>query len=172
MTKSTRDNLTRPRRFEQGARSGFSLVELLVTTMVLIIAMAIVVPLLGSSSYSVSRAGARRIASDMQYAQDYAIATQKDVTVSFDVAGESYSLSNESGVLIHPITNSDYEISFSSISELANLDIVSTAGGGSVTFDTGGVPDVGETITLRAADSLFYVKVSAVTGTVSVEAEQ
>ncbi len=154
------------------AADGFSLVELLVMTAVLIVAMAIVVPMLGSSSYSVSRAGARRLASDMQYAQDYAISSQKDVTVSFDLASESYSLSNESGVLIHPITNSDYEIVFSSISELANLDIVSTAGGGSVTFDTGGVPDVGVTITLRAADSLFYVKVSAVTGTVSVEAEE
>ena len=164
--------MTRPGRTGFSAAGGFSLTELLVTTMILIIAMAIVVPLLGSSSYSVSRAGARRLASDMQYAQDYAISSQKDVTVSFDLADESYSLSNESGVLIHPISNNAYEISFSSISELANLDIVSTAGGGSVTFDTGGVPDVGETITLRAADSLFYVKVSAVTGTVSVEAEE
>ena len=86
--------MTRPGRTGFSAAGGFSLTELLVTTMILIIAMAIVVPLLGSSSYSVSRAGARRLASDMQYAQDYAISSQKDVTVSFDLADESYSLSN------------------------------------------------------------------------------
>ena len=158
-------------RMSGGKASGFSLVELLVTAMVLIIAMAIVVPLLGSSTYSVSRAGARRMASDLQYAQDQAIVTQKDVTVHFDVNSESYWLSNESGVLIHPITNSDYKITFSGIKELSYLDIVSTSGGASVTFDTGGVPDIGQSITLRAGDSRFFVNVSAVTGTVSVAAQ-
>ncbi|MDP7289660.1 MAG: GspH/FimT family pseudopilin, partial [Phycisphaerae bacterium] len=149
---------------------GFSLVEILVMGMVLTIAMAIVVPLLGSSNYSMSLAGAMRMASDLQYAQDAAIATQKDITVTFDTSSEAYWLSNASGVLIHPITNSAYKTDFKTITELAHLDIVKTSGGRSVTFDPSGVPATGDKIVLRAGDSLFYVSISAVTGTVSVTA--
>ena len=171
MIKSARDNLTPLRRFRSATAGGFSLVELLVMAMVLIIVAAIVVPLMGSSNYSVALAGARRMASDMQYAQDAAIATQKDTTVTIDVDAESYWLSNESGDLIHPISNSAYKTEFKTIPELAHLDIVESSGGGSVTFDPSGVPSVGDVIVLRAGDSLFYVTVSAVTGTVSVTAE-
>ena len=171
MTSVARDNLgvIAPRRPVTGG--GFSLVEVLIMAMVIVIGSAVVVPLLGSGNYSVARAGARRVASDLQYAQDTAIATQKDITVTFDVDNESYLLSNESGALIHPITNNAYATDFRVEKELSHLDIVSVSGGGSVTFDPGGVPSAGGTVTLRAGDSEFYVTVSLVTGTVSVAAE-
>ena len=97
---------------------GFSLAEVLTMVLVIGIAAAVVIPVLGSSDYSVTVSGARRVASDLQYAQDLAIATQKDITVTFDVDRESYWLSNESGVLIHPITNNAYTTAFTADTEL------------------------------------------------------
>jgi len=149
---------------------GFSLVEVLIMAMVLIIASAVVVPYLGSTNYSVARAGARRLASDLQYAQDAAIAGQMDITVTFDIDEESYWLTNESGALIHPITNSAYKTEFGLDDKLSQLDIVSSSGGGSLTFDPSGAPDSGQTVVLRSGDSTFFVAVNANTGTVSVSA--
>lgn len=151
---------------------GFSLAEVLIMVLVLVVAMAIAVPMLGSTNYSVARAGARRLASDLQFAQDSAITTQKDVTVTFDVNRESYWLSNASGVLIHPITNGAYMVDFRAIKELSHLDIAKVSGGATVVFDTSGVPNVGSTVALTAGDNTFYVTVSAVTGTVNVAAEE
>ena len=159
---------------------GFTLVEVLMMTAVIVIGSAVVIPYLGSTDYSVARAGARRLASDLQYAQDAAIATQTDVTVTFDLDNESYSLSNESGALIHPITNSAYATDFTVDTELSQLDIEKVSGGGSelvsgncaVTFDVTGVPSTDGTVVLRSGDSRFYVTVSAITGTVSVEADE
>jgi Tfp pilus assembly protein FimT len=171
MTRATRDNLPllTPRR--SMIASGFSLVEVLIMSVVLVIASAVVVPLMGSGNYSVARAGARRLASDFQYAQDTAISTQKDITVTFDIDAESYLLSNESGPLIHPITNSEYTTDFGDEEGLAQLDIVKFSGGGSVTFDSSGVPNQSGTVTLRAGESSFYVTVSSITGMVTVTAD-
>lgn len=144
--------------------------EVLIMALVLVISAAVVVPYLSSGDYSVARAGARRLVSDMQYAQDAAIATQKDITVTFDIDGESYSLSNESGVLIHPISNNEYTTDFTVDNELSQLDIVTVFGGGSVTFDPTGVPNLGGEVVLRAGGSTFKVTVSSITGTVSADA--
>jgi len=167
MISSITDNPMSHRRRQCAVARGFSLVELLIMGMVLLISAAIVIPSLGSGNYSVCRAGARRLASDLQYAQDAAISTQKDITVTIDVDTDSYWLSNESGPLIHPITNSAYTTDFKAIGELAGLDI-SKAGIGSVTFDPAGVPNASLNVLLLAGESRFSVDVSAVTGTVSV----
>jgi Tfp pilus assembly protein FimT len=171
MINSASNNSTLSPRRVPVKLGGFSLTELLIMMTVMVIIVAVAIPLMGSSNYSVARAAARRVASDLQYAQDTAIATQKDITVAFDVDSESYSLSNESGALIHPITNNAYAIDFRTQKELSHLDIVSMFGGGSVTFDSAGIPDVGGMLTLRAGGSTFYVTVSPITGTVSVSAE-
>ena len=180
MISATRDNSAVARRWAVVAAGGFSLAEVLIMVLVIGIAAGVVVPLLGSSDYSVARAAARRVASDLQYAQNTAIATQKDITVTFDVDGESYWLSNESGVLIHPITNNGYRTDFTVDKELSQLDIVKVVGGGveivfgsaSVTFDPTGIPNIGGTVVLRAGGSTFNVTVSSLTGTVSVTADE
>ena len=172
MTNATRDNTAVVARRAAVTAGGFSLAEVLIMVVVMVIAAAVVIPLLGSSDYSVTVAAARRVSSDLQYAQDMAIATQKDITVTFDINRESYWLSNESGVLIHPITNTAYTTDFTVDKELSQLDIVTVSGGGSVTFDPAGVPDVRCVVVLRAGGSTFNVTVSAVTGTVSVAVDE
>jgi len=152
---------------------GYSLVELLTVVMVITISGAVVVPYILGADDSAALAGARMLASDLQYAQDSAIAMQTDVTVAVDVSNESYMLSNQSGALIHPITKNTYATDFTADGNLDGLDIVSAfAGAGSVTFDPTGAPNRGGTIVLEAGDQTYHVTVSSVTGTVSIEAQQ
>jgi len=168
MTNASRDNTVVVARRAPQIAYGFTLTEVLIMVLVIGISAMVVVPLLGSSDYSVTVAGARRVACDLQYAQDTAIATQKDITVTFDTDNETYWLSNESGVLIHPITSNAYTTDFRVDKQLSQLDIVKVSGGGSVTFDPTGVPDLRFVVVLRAGESTFNVTVSSVTGTVSV----
>ena len=170
MTSAARDNTVVFGRRAAVTGGGFSLAEVLIMVLVIGIASGVVIPLLGSSDYSVVVAGARRVASDLQYAQNTAIATQKDITVTFDIDSESYWLSNESGVLIHPITSNAYMTDFTVDNELSRLDIVEVSGGGSVTFDPTGAPNLQCAVVLRAGGSTFNVTVSPITGTVSVAA--
>jgi len=171
MINATRDNTVVVGR-QVVTAGGFSLTEILIVVIVMVIAATVVVPLLGSSDYSVTVAAARRVASDLQYAQDTAVATQKDTTVTFDINRETYWLSNASGVLIHPITSNAYATDFRVDKELSQLDIVKVSGGGSVTFDPTGVPNLRCMVVLRAGGSTFNVTVSSVTGTVSVAADE
>jgi len=151
------------------AGGGFTLTELLITATVIVISATVVVPYMSDSDSSVAIAGARTLAADLQYAQDNAIATQKDVYVSFDANNEWYVLYNESGALIHPITNNAYITDFAGDRELSRLDIVSAFGAIRwVSFDPTGAPSHGGTVLLRAGDNEYNVTVSAVTGTVDV----
>jgi Tfp pilus assembly protein FimT len=169
MTNATRDNTV-------VTAGGFSLAEVLIMVLVMGITATVVIPILSTSDHSIVTGGARRMASDIQYAQDTAIATQKDITITFDLNRETYWLSNESGVLIHPISSNAYAIDFTVDKELSQLDIAEVSRGGSavvsgvysITFDPGGVPDTGGTVVLRAGDSRFGVTVSSITGTVTV----
>jgi type II secretory pathway pseudopilin PulG len=147
-------------------------VEVVAVALVIAIIAAVVVPYLAGANDSAAMAGARMVASDLQYAQDAAIVTQTNVTVTFDVGDESYSLSNQSGALIHPITKNVYTIDFATDRDLSGLDIVSAFGGiGSVTFDPTGDPSAGGTVVLQAGDQTYRVMVDAVTGTVTVTVE-
>ena len=151
-------------------RRAFTLIEVAIVIVVLAILAAVVVPIaMSASSVQVVGAG-RMIASDLQYAQTQAIATQTPVTVSFDLAAESYALSNASGDLFHPITNNGYFVDFSADGRFDEVDIVSADFGGmaSVTFDELGAPDAGGGIQLQAGPDVLTVDVATATGTITV----
>ncbi|KKK58885.1 hypothetical protein LCGC14_3039940, partial [marine sediment metagenome] len=82
--------------------AGFTLLELLVVMIVMAIAAAVVVPYAMSTSDLHAKSVARRLMADLEYAQNQAIVTQADVKVSFDVFGNSYTVSKQSSTLIHP----------------------------------------------------------------------
>ncbi len=138
--------------------------------LILAISAAVVLPYaLGTDDFQVSSA-ARMITADLEYAQDYAITSQTPVTVTFNASGESYTLSNESGPLIHPITKTAYTINFGSQRGFDDVDIVSADFGGnsSVSFNEIGEPDNAGTIVIQAGASLFNVEVAAATGEVTI----
>ena len=152
--------------------AGFTLVEIIVVVLILALAAGLAIPYaVGASSFQ-AVSGARIVASDLQYAQNTAITDQSSVTVTFQLSQETYTLSNASGPLIHPITKDAYTVNFGSTEGLSELDIVSAsfAGNPSVTFDEMGAPDNPGSVTLQAGSHAYRVDVAAATGRVAVTA--
>jgi prepilin-type N-terminal cleavage/methylation domain-containing protein len=151
-------------------RRGFTVAELMVVVAVAAIMAAVVVPMAMDSSGIQAVSAARRINADLQYAQNEAISSQTDVTVTFNPSDESYRLSNASGGLIHPMTKKDFTVDFRTESGLGQVDIVSASFGGSasVTFDPIGAPSSGGTVTIQAGPHLVQLSVAGVTGLVTI----
>jgi len=121
-------------------------------------------------SSSQARAAARMVMSDLEYAQNEAIVTQSPITVTFDISGNSYTVSNESGPLIHPITKKAYAVDFDTISGFENVSISSANfdGAATVTFDAIGAPNSGGTIVVSAGNHCYSITVAPVTGKITV----
>ncbi len=85
MTLNTPTIADMPHRRTGAARRGFTLIEMLVTIVVMMIAASMVVPMFGTSDSAYVSAGAAIMISDLDYAQAAAINDPTDdVTVHFD----------------------------------------------------------------------------------------
>ena len=104
--------------------------------------------------------------SDLEYAQNQAITTQTPVSVTFSVSGNSYTVSNASGTLIHPISKQAYIVDFDTTGGFGNVSVSSASFGGAsvVTFDALGAPDNGGTVTVVAGPQTYTVTVAPVSG--------
>lgn len=154
------------------SKSGFTLMELMVVVFIMLIAAALVVPYASGTSSSSVIAASRMVAADLQYAQNLAISTQQRVTVTFNKTAKSYTLSNQSGTLIHPMTKAAYTVNFTAMSGYDRM-VFNTVSFGSgslltVTFDEMGAPDNAGTIKLVAGPFVRQIDVEAATGNVLV----
>ena len=149
---------------------GFTLAELMVVVVIIGLTAGMVIPYASSAGDTAALAGARLMVCDLQYAQNTAITTQAPVTVTFNTSGNSYTLSNASGTLIHPMTKQAYVVEFPAERGFEGLDIVSASFSAttSVTFDEFGSPDDTGTITLQAGSQVYVITVAAATGKVTV----
>lgn len=150
--------------------AGFTLVELMVVVMILAIAAAIVIPNFTGSADFQAMSAARMVVADLQYAQDAAVTGQTSITVDFDTDAHSYTLSNASGPLVHPMTKADYTMSFPAMRGFESVRLAAVFGtvDHSVTFDVTGSPDQGGTITVLAGSYQYTLDVAEGTGLVSV----
>lgn len=158
-----RNSRTGPR-----ARTGaFTLAELIVVIVILAIAAAIVVPQLGDTKKFQAMSAARVLSGDLEYARDMAITSQSPVTATFVLPG-SYTLSNASGPLIHPMTKQAYTVSFPALDGFDQVSIVSASFGGAaaVTFDVTGAPDQDGLVRVQAGSFPYTVQVYRATGRV------
>ena len=163
----------------RAARAGFTLIELIVVVMLLAIAAAVVVPQAMDTSDMQAMAAARTTASDLEYARDLAVTTTDRVTVTLDVSGESYVLTNTSGAIVHPITKAPaYTVNFATQRGFERVDVETASFGSSsaVTFDETGVPagasgsplaENGQ-VRISAGASSYLITVEAGTGKVTV----
>ena len=145
---------------------GFTLVEIIVVLVILAISVAMIVPYVTSAAGIQASSSARLIMSDLEYAQNQAITTQTPVSVTFSVSGNSYTVSNASGTLIHPISKQAYIVDFDTTGGFGNVSVSSASFGGAsvVTFDALGAPDNGGTVTVVAGPQTYTVTVAPVSG--------
>lgn len=150
----------------------FTLVELMVVVVIIGISAGMVIPFVSSGRDTAGLAAARMAVCDLQYAQNAAITAQAPVTVTFTPGGEFYTLSNESGPLIHPMNKTAYVVNFSTQRGFEGIDIVSASfnGAPAVVFDELGSPDNAGTVTVQAGAQVYVIAVAAATGKVTVAA--
>jgi len=159
----------------------FTLVELLVVVLIMAIAGAMIIPMMTGTGEMQALSAARMIATDIQYAQSYAITNQLDVVVQFNPALDRYELSRypktgANDTLHHPMTGKDYIVDFRTQDGFDRLDLGSAifvVGNGnndlnSVVFDELGSPSGGGSVIVLGGSQTYRIDVTSVTGTVSV----
>ena len=143
---------------------------MLVVIVILAIVAAILLPKMVGSSDMQARSAARVMMADLEYAQSVAITSQAPITVTFSIAGNSYTVSNASGPLIHPITKKTYVIELGEVKGMESVSIASASfsGSPSMTFDALGAPDNSGTVTITAGAHTYSVNVAPVIGRITV----
>ena len=148
------------------------MIEMIVVIMLLAIVAVIIIPQAIDTGGLQASSAARRIASDLEYAQNIAITTQTPITVRFYHASEYYKLldANTSDVLNHPMTKADYIVDFTKKKGFEQLNIVSARFGvtNEVTFDELGAPSNAGTVVVQAGSLVYQIDIAAATGKVTV----
>ena len=128
-------------------RRAFTLIEILGVVVILGIASAILLPQLGSRDDQKAAAAARVVVSDLLYAQNRAIATQKTHYVVFDTGAGVYRVYESISpytIIKHPVTGQNYQVYFGSASTNGltqmQLNSVNFDTYNGVAFDALGVP--------------------------------
>ncbi|GIX45902.1 MAG: hypothetical protein KatS3mg131_0113 [Candidatus Tectimicrobiota bacterium] len=152
---------------------GLTLVETLLVVLLLGLAATLAVPAL--EGVLVERRlddAAGWLVADLRYAQSLAIKTQQPHQVVFDAAGDSYSLTDQSGtVVLHPLTRQAYVVDFDAQRQFQGIDLQAAAFGGSSTlvFDALGAPQSGGTVILSYAGRQRVIAVRYPTGSIGVQ---
>lgn len=168
---------------------GFTLVEVLTVILIVGLTTSLVVIQMGGRGPMQATAAARAIVSDLQYAQNYAIAHQTTVYIDFDTDGvQHYSVlsqHNPSEVMLpHPVTRKPWQVEFgdqsSSVMAGTQLNYVGFDGFQTMAFNALGEPlyidscdDCEKDLTwshisLYSGDSWRYITVQPFTGSVDV----
>ena len=152
------------------------MIELMAVLVILGFAAMVVVPMVGQTGDIDASAAARKLTSDVLFAQNYAITHQTRVRVTFNTTLKQYTLTEVPAVgspvvLTHPVTRRSYVVTFSVTQGLSRVRLAaaSFAGQGQVDFDSLGAPNQGGTVQLTSGSASRTVTVAAVTGKVSVQ---
>ena len=148
------------------SRRGFTLIELIIVTMILGILSVVAAPRFADtlSTYRVETA-ARQLSLDLAKARVHAKTTSASQTVEFNAAANSYTLPGVPDI-DHP--SRDYQIL---VESRFRAWIVSADCGGDaiLSFDGYGAPDSGASIVLQAGSHQMTVLVDADTGLPTVQ---
>ncbi len=156
------------------------MIEILMVVVILAVAAMIVVPALSSAADMQVRSAANTIAADLDYARGLAVTWQKNFSVVFDSATESYVIQDDAGTAIkNPLTSMDFNVDLDADSRLSKVDIDSANFDGDVevTFNYLGAPHVGGAamnsglITVQDKTEAYklYVKVEPATGYITID---
>jgi prepilin-type N-terminal cleavage/methylation domain-containing protein len=169
------------------SRRGFTLLEILVTVVIMGIAGAVVIPAMGETGVLKIQGAVRSVVADLTFAQADAVAFQERRAVMFDVDSNTYRLVQVPGDTLDPVNNTLYDptkrdgryiVSLADV-RFGNARMVSAtfdneprlifdAMGGPVADASGSVPGNGGSIIITGSRQTFTVSVEAFTGRVTV----
>jgi len=122
---------------------GFTLIEMLMVIVILMIAAMSTLPMMSAAgSIQLDVAGDMLVA-DLSYARSMAISRGQYYAVSFDPAGETYQVEDQTGTVIkHPVSKQDYIVDFPNNSrvDLVKIDSANFDGTQEIRFDYLGSP--------------------------------
>lgn len=131
---------------------GFTLIELIITFLIIgILSVVIVTDLVSSSATAKIESARFRIKSDIIYAQNLSMAEQVNHGVIFTPASNSYSVYRQTtgNIINNPLTGTAFTVNFNTDLELKGVDIVSCSFGdpntNQVEFNNFGIPSDGTT---------------------------
>ena len=172
---------------------GLTLAEILVVVIILGIAAAVVVPMIGNTDGLKATSAARHIVSTLLFAQTNAISSQQQYQVVFDSANDSFEVQDKDGEIIaDPVkkmptgaANPDdylYKVRLAGDGGgegKVRIDSANFDGGNKVWFDRLGAPHSGAIadgspaltvgqVVISAGDTNFTINVEPVTGRVKI----
>ena len=154
-----------------GASGGYTLVELLVTVIVLAILSSIAGLAAGVSGAQHLDMAELQLRDALGWAQSQARSNRAPVAVVFDPDHDRFALVDAAGVMLpDPLTRDVYLVSFHRPNQPQLVDLVAAgfgAAGQAVIFDAQGVPMTGGTVTLTARGTTRVLTVDPATGAIS-----
>lgn len=145
---------------------GFSLIEAVMVVAIIGALAGIVLPRFADAQARYrATATARRVAADLELARAHARANSASVTVAFDVADQSYSLS---GVTDPDDPAAGYVVDLGGDDHAGGLISANFGGAAQVTFDGYGAPSSGGSILVGKNTLKVRVKVFNKTGRIEV----
>ncbi|MHC4757418.1 MAG: GspH/FimT family protein [Planctomycetota bacterium] len=154
------------------SRGGYTLLEIMIVIGIIMIAAAMVVPMMSSAGSIQLRSAANIVAADLEYAKSIAITQGENFKVVFEPLTERYRIEDTAGnVVSHPVKKGfDYVMDFTTEGSLNQVTISSVSFNTSteVQFDCLGSPSEGGTVTLEANGEVMTVNVEPVTGFISI----
>lgn len=169
-------------------RGGYTLIELIVTIVILGIAGSLVLPTISSANVLRVHAAVRTVVADITFAQSDALAYQGRRAVVFDVENNTYTVVEVTGPVLDPEADALYDPSrpdqrmredFSDRdfgdARLVEADFDGDAAlifdelGGPVQTPDGDAPSSGGSVLISGSGQVFRVSVEAYTGRVRVE---
>ena len=160
--------------FVRRSRRAYTLVEVLLVVSILGLVSAAVVPSMLTAGSMGVQAAARVMVADLLYAQNEAIAQQNTRKVIFDVANNSYRLTDEAnGTLTASWVNgqaNNYVVEFGTDKRFKGVSILSVDfnGGNVIEFDSLGTPSTGGSITIQYDRRSYRIDVASFTGRITV----
>jgi len=161
--------------------SGFTLIEVVMVIVMLGILYFVIQPRFDTFYNLKLKTAAKKLISDIRYAQSLAVSRHDDYAVSFDVNGENYRVYcvSDGKLAKDPFTNTDLVVDFTTDSQYRGINIykVNFAGGDILRFNWRGIPQDkdGNDLTRSGVVQLRYkswslkVNVTPHTGRVSWE---
>lgn len=147
-------------------RSAFTLVELVITCLILAILAAAAGPkyLNAYHRYRVD-AAARRVKTDVEFARQQAITRSQTHTVHFDTGADTYELL---GVTDLDRPETSYTVDLANVPFEVDLTAATFGGSPDLVFDYNGLPANGGTITVQSGSYSQTVTINPDTGKASV----